>query len=155
MSDAKLYVNITLALGFGVVGIYFLGQGFLRLIRSNPELTWLPVSGRIVESRVDQGYRGGKTARIRYTYQHQGVSFESNRIAPLEFWSNVSSAADKFVEKYPSGQTLMVYVNQSDPKQAVLEPTNQPLAAVVSIFAGIALGLTTAMTYFMLVVTNN
>jgi hypothetical protein len=145
MIDAKLYVNMALALAFGVVGIYFLGEGFLRLVRSNPELTWLPVPGRIVESRVDQGYRGGKTARIRYTYQHQGVTFESRRIAPFEFWSNVSSAADNFVEKYPSGQTLTVYINPNDPKEAVLEPKNQRLAAVVSIFAGIALGLTTAI----------
>jgi uncharacterized protein YneF (UPF0154 family) len=38
MMDVKLFVVVTLALIFGVFGFYFFGQGFLRLIRSNPEL---------------------------------------------------------------------------------------------------------------------
>jgi hypothetical protein len=153
MIDVKLFVVVTLALIFGVFGIYFFGQGFLRLIRSNPELGWLAVPGQIVESRVDQGYRGVRSACIRYTYQHQGVTYESRRIAPLEFWSNASTA-DKFVEKYPSGQNLMVYLNQSDPKKTVLEPKNQPIAAVASMLFGIALGLTTVIAYFMLAMSN-
>lgn len=154
MIDVKLFVVVTLALIFGLIGIYFVGQGFLRLIRSNPELDWLAVPGQIIESRVHQGYRGTKSAFIRYAYQHQGVTYESRQIAPLEFWSSASTA-DTYVEMYPTDQNLMVYVNQRDPEKAVLEPKNQPIAAVASILFGIALGLTAVMAYFMLAMSNN
>ena len=85
--------------------------------------------GRVVVSLVDEVpeiiEQGGPKFRalIRYTYDVQGRSYESDRIA---FGSSVDSGtsdsryAREWVERYPAGSEVDVWFDPRDPSRAVL-----------------------------------
>ncbi len=124
---------------FACVGVYFCFHGMLRLFRPNPEALWHKVAGKIVTSEIDfsdEIYR----AKIRYIYEFQGTTREGKGLAPIEAWSSFRSTAAHFVNKYPVGHDAWVYVNPSNPSCSVLEPQQQPIAAITEMLMGIAMG---------------
>lgn len=122
---------------FACVGVYFFFHGVLRLFRPNPEERWHKIPGKIVSSEIDFSndiYR----AKIRYLYEFQGVTREGKGLAPIEAWSSFRSTAAHFVDKYPVGRDVWVYANPSNLSCAVLEPQQQPIAAITEMLMGIA-----------------
>lgn len=120
------------------LGIYLLFQGLLRLLRPNPEQFWRKVPCRIVVSEVllsRKVYR----ADIRYTFAMDGQTYQGSRIAPIETWSSFRPTAARFVEKYPVGCDTAAYVCASDANRSVLEPQQQPVAALAESLMGLAL----------------
>jgi len=128
-----------IAMVFACFGVYFFFHGMLRFFRRNPEELWHRVPGKVVTSEIDfsdEIYR----AKVRYVYQFQGVTREGKRLAPIESWSSFRSTAAHFVNKYPVGQDVSAYVNPSNPSCSVLEPQQQPIAAITEMLMGIAVG---------------
>lgn len=123
---------------FACFGVYFLLRGMLRLFRRNPEQLWHKVPGTIIISKIDfsdEIYR----ANIRYRYAFEGVAHEGCRLAPIQAWSSFRSTAAHFVDKYPVGQDVSVYVNPLDSSCSVLEPQQQPIAAITEMLMGLAM----------------
>ncbi|MBK9444164.1 MAG: DUF3592 domain-containing protein [Comamonadaceae bacterium] len=133
-------VTQMLATAFVCFGGYFFVHGLVRLFRRNPEQRWHQVPGKIVTSEVEftrEIYR----AKIGYRYHFQGMPFEGSGIAPIQAWSSFRSTAAHFVGKYPVGQEVTVYVNPANPGNTVLEPQQQPIAAITDMLLGIAMGV--------------
>jgi hypothetical protein len=124
---------------FACLGVYFFLNGLVRLLRRNPEASWSKVKGKIVVSEIEfsrEIYR----AKIRYTYGFDGQVHEGSCIAPLQAWSSFRSTAARFVDRYPVGRDADVYVDPSDPGCSVLEPQQQPIAAITETLLGVAAG---------------
>ena len=120
--------------------LYCFGRGLTRLLRENPELGWRRVEGKVISSAVDSSDES-ISAKIVYTYTVDGAGFRGSKIAPLEVWSSFSSSASRFVRKYPAGLDVIVFVDRKHPGRAVLEPQQQPIAAVSVFLIGVVLGL--------------
>jgi hypothetical protein len=124
---------------FACGGVCFFFHGLLRLFRRNPEARWHKVRGKIITSEIDfsdEIYR----AKIRYIYEFDGTPREGKGIAPIEAWSSFRSTAAHFINKYPIAQDVWVYVNPASPGCTVLEPQQQPIAAITEMLMGIAVG---------------
>lgn len=77
---------------------------------------WNAVDGRIRDSAVverDGAYR----ADIAYTYEVDGGRYMADRV----FFGIEEGSAYDLVDRYPAGAPVTVYVNPSDPQEAVLE----------------------------------
>ncbi len=141
--DYTRYMDITrwnftqfLGAAFFCLGVYFLSYGLLRLLRRNPEAGWSKLNGKIVVSEIEFS-RDVYRAKIRYTYSFDGQVREGSRIAPIEIWSSFQSNAARFVNRYKVGHDADVYVDPSDPDNAVLEPQQQPIAAIAQLLFGV------------------
>ena len=121
-------------------------RGFVRLVRSNPELQWLAVPGQILDARIEDEPDSASVACIRYSYIHQQTRYEGKRIAPVEIWLG-DSTARKFVNKYQPNASVTVYVNPKRPKDAVIEPRQQPKAAIGSMLFGVAFVFSGSMVW--------
>lgn len=129
---------VVIALSGGAA--YCFGRGLLRLLRANPELGWRRVPGRIISADIlDSGM--SKSARILYAYGVDGDHFEGKKIAPLEVWASYSKSAANFVRKYPPGREVTVFVDPTRHGRAVLEPQQQPIAAVCVVLFGLILAV--------------
>ncbi|RMG44575.1 MAG: DUF3592 domain-containing protein [Candidatus Dadabacteria bacterium] len=88
-------------------------------------LSWKEVPAQVVYSRVveEKSSKGGSTyeADIFYKYKVNGREYFSNDI---DFFIRGSSSGysgkAKFIRKYPRGKKITVYVNPSDPTEAVI-----------------------------------
>jgi hypothetical protein len=124
---------------FACFGGYYFVHGLLRFFRRNPEQLWHQVPGKIVISEIEfsrEIYR----AKIRYHYMFQGIPHEGDGIAPIQAWSSFRATAAHFVGKYPVGMDVTVFVNPLNPVGSVLEPQQQPIAAITDMLLGIAMG---------------
>jgi hypothetical protein len=128
------HAAITIALSVGSVWYFF--RGLIRLIRPNPELAWRQVPGKITSSEVDDSGKAS-SARIRYVYRVDGDQFEGKKIAPIELWASFSSSASNFVRKYPQGREVTVFAHPRWRSRAVLEPQQQPIAAICLLLLGV------------------
>jgi hypothetical protein len=137
-------------IGFTGIGVYFSGEGFIRMVRRNPELQWTAVTGRILVSKVESDSDSAPIANIRYAYVYEHAQYFGKRIAPIEFWSG-SSKAEKFVRKYPSDTAVSVYVNPHSPGKAVLEPQQQTMAAIGSVLFGAVFAFGGVMVWLTMV----
>lgn len=133
-----LHTAITIALAAG--SVYYFFRGLIRLCRPNPELAWRQVPGEITSSEVDDSGKA-PSARIRYVYRVDGDQFEGKKIAPIELWASYSSSASNFVRKYPQGSEVTVFANPKWRNRAVLEPQQQPIAAICLLLLAVFLAV--------------
>jgi hypothetical protein len=133
------------AIGFGLVVLLFF-IGYRRyLMRAN---AWPVVPGRVTVSRVEErrGDDGGARHRsyeavVEYRYQVGGLSFSSRQIALGLRMSGSRTGADAIVTRYPTGATVEVHHDPTNPSEAALEnPTGRSwiLLAIALACFGIA-----------------
>jgi hypothetical protein len=132
--------HYALLMALSGAAVYCFGRGLIRLLRENPELGWRQVPGKIILSEIDDSGKS-KSAKIHYAYRVDGDHFEGKRIAPLEVWASYSNSAANFVRKYPSGREVTVFVNPTRLTRAVLEPQQQPIAAICAFLFGVILAV--------------
>lgn len=130
--------HYALVTAFSGGAVYCFGWGLVRLLRENPELGWRRVPGQIISSTIEDSGKS-TSAKILYAYKVDGDHFEGKRIAPIEVWASYSDSAANFVRKYPSGREVTVYVHPTRHSRAVLEPQQQPIAAVCVFLIGLIL----------------
>ena len=109
---------------------------------------WTRTVGRVVESRVqllseadEQGPRRWGFV-IRYAYEARGGAQESEQV-----WIGSAAAgvytdearAREWVERFPAGRVVMVWLDPADPRQAVLVPGVPRTQLAVLFVAGAAL----------------
>ena len=120
------------------LGLYLVVNGVQRLLQRNPEQGWQKLAGRITVSEIVL-VRKVYQANIRYTYAWDGQVREGSGIAPIESWSSHRSTAAHFVDKYPVGCEAVVYLDPTNPSSSVLEPGQQPVAAIALTLTGVAM----------------
>lgn len=128
------HTAVIIALLVGTV--YYFVRGLFRLLRPNPELMWRQVPGLITSSEVDDSGKAS-SARIRYSYRVDGDHFEGKKIAPIELWASYSNTAADFVRKYPQSSEVTVFANPKWRARSVLEPQQQPIAAICLLLLGV------------------
>jgi hypothetical protein len=142
-------------IGAGVCLLLFGGMLF-NLLRMRSQMQaashWDKVEGVITVSRVDQPPAhvsddlDDATPIIRYRYRIGGQDLESDqvRIGGVPLMTRV--LAGGLVARYPVGAHVDVHIDPNDPKNALLEPTQQSnlgaLIALTVVFGVIAATLT-------------
>ncbi len=125
---------------FGVA----LAAAALRLSRRGRAVrTWTRMVGRVVESRVEEvpgdPEQGGSQWRLalRYAYEARGerrlsdqVWIGSRAIGP----SQDRTEPQRWVDRFPAGAEVTVWVDPADPGEAVIVP-EQPRAQVAALLA--------------------
>ncbi len=113
------------ALVYGVVGLLLLSQFGGQALGYVGSMGWEQVPGTVISSDVEEAWdtTGDRySPRVVYTYEVDGVTYEGTQISPggTTYAGNQEDAA-QFLEPYPVGESVMPYVNPSDPTRAVLD----------------------------------
>lgn len=117
-----------------VVGLLLMGGGvavFPYVAKQNRErreaLRWPRVPGTVVHNEVvslpsaNDGETGSR-ARIRYQYQVQGQTLESDRVQwGMQVIDVTDAGAQALSARYPLGAPVQVWVNPNSPAQCALE----------------------------------
>lgn len=127
-SDQIFFLSISL--------ICFL-SAFFKLKRYKAMQTWPNVYGTITESTVRVAKSNDGSVGLinpfltifpevfyEYTHREQNYTNSSISINSLSF-SNLNKA-EKFIEKYPKGESIQVYYDPSKPEKSYLDITIKP-----------------------------
>lgn len=166
--DANTMSPLTAAICLGVFAAVFLLVGIalsisgirqVKLAQSSSK--WPATDGKIVsaivtrEESTDTDSSGGKTRirtdttfrpRLQFAYEVAGVSYTADQrvIGGTEGYSS-QAQADSVIEKYPTGRSVKVYYDPSDPQDGVLEPgiSGTPFIWLVAgvVFAIVGVGI--------------
>ncbi|MBU1043172.1 MAG: DUF3592 domain-containing protein [Candidatus Omnitrophica bacterium] len=111
---------------FVIVGIIIMIFGLKTVNKARESEGWLQVEGTVISSKIEthQDSDSGSTysAEVLYEYTVNYTKINGNKIKFVQANSSDSSAASRYVNKYPEGKEVTVYYNSEDPYEAVLEP---------------------------------
>ncbi|NCC62218.1 MAG: DUF3592 domain-containing protein [Verrucomicrobiae bacterium] len=127
--SAFLYRPSTWALLVTLLCLGWTGHLIIERAEAKANLKWPSVTGRITNSKRAQEDRDSFYAVVRYTYEVEGSSYESDQLAgDLEARWDV----DRMLEKYPPAKEVPVYYDPEDPTNSVLErgPGKQSLLRI-------------------------
>lgn len=127
-------------------GLIFQGLGILALlwflftlVRLWGVRAWPRVSGTILASHVERDADRNAFPVVRYRYSVHGVDHEGDRILAHGVLATTSGAsAQRTVDRYRTGRTVAVYVNPSDPSDAILERRVPVVAVLMQLAAAVA-----------------
>jgi len=110
------------------------GAGALRRAHNGPPRQ--PVPGKILRSRVVR--KGSYYApEVAYRYVADGREYESSTIGAIGVSSSFKRMAQDVVDRYHATQSVVVFVDPRDHSNAMLEPGDEQLAALVGIVVGL------------------
>ena len=138
-----------------VCGLFSFGlaRAIVRTVwRRAASSTWPTVPGEVIQSEIDAPQarasddRNDCGVRIRYRYQVDGKSFESDCVRPGLVGMTRRVFAEELVARYPLGAHVDVTYNPKAPEDASLEPTNAdsvlPYVVFLIVFASVGAVLT-------------
>ena len=116
-------------LGLAAVGAAFLNYGISEIKLAKKSVDWPSVSGTVIKSEKEkhtttEGTGSSKrtvtyySAIIDYTYQVDGKTHTSNRIA---FGGRDRHQTTELLNRYPQGKSVDVFYDPDHPEEAVLE----------------------------------
>jgi hypothetical protein len=109
---------------FLLIGLVVAGFGVRTIIRAGQSESWPTVEGVVKVSEVDRRHdKDGTTyhADVMYEYTVDGTLYSCDRVSYGDYGSSNSSHARRVCNRYPQGQTVVVYYDPGDPEEAVLE----------------------------------
>jgi len=111
---------------FAVIAVTYVWWGNFRGYFTQPS-DFVTTHGTITNSFFS--YSGGKGPgyehNIKYNYTFQGQTYTSSQVN-FRFWGGRTEAAARgYVQRYPVGQPVTVYILKSNPGFAVLEPEDK------------------------------
>ncbi len=121
----KLCVLGVFGFVFFLAGIGVLGIGVQEKLRSTQSKSWPATEGYVEESFVDEDWDSDGTmykAMVKYTYVVDGKEYRSSQVSFGSYSSSNKSPHHKIVNRYPEGESVLVYYNPRDIHEAVLEP---------------------------------
>jgi Protein of unknown function (DUF3592) len=105
---------------FGFAG-YFAVKSWIKAQAAKPRADWAQVPGEVTKSVVAQKDGDGLmlyAADICFSYNYQGIAYESKTLEGDVFFSSDQKGAQKLVAQYPSGKTVSMAVPPKNPSQA-------------------------------------
>ncbi len=125
-------------LGFSIILVVMLGIDLQVYLQWYQARAWPAVPGRIRHSRlVRPEGGGGPLPEILYEYEVSGKRYLGSRISVTDGASFDWHPAERYVESYPPGRQVRVYIDPADPDKAFLELRLYP--ETLASTAGIAL----------------
>jgi hypothetical protein len=112
-------IIFVLLLPFIILAIRFddiRGSFFLNTIE------FIETEGYINKSDISYGSKPRFRFNINYKYQVNDQSYESSRIGFGFKGSDKKESVDSIINRYPVGQQVIVYFDESNPSFSVLEP---------------------------------
>ena len=116
-------------LGFAVAGFfcmaaspvsgYFLTRIFLE---ARASASWPSVSGTVTKAQVGGAGLGRYFADVSYTYRVGDNDFTGSRVRASDGEYDGPDGAVQDIRGLSAGQTVLVFYNPSDPRQALLKP---------------------------------
>ncbi|NWK55452.1 DUF3592 domain-containing protein [Verrucomicrobiaceae bacterium N1E253] len=123
---------LALAIGllFGGAGLAILwSTGLGPILKVQAAQSWIAAEGTIIDSGVDSDDEGGKNLTIRYRYQVNGKTYESDQYNPTETSRNFATESlEQAKEAHPVGTAVTVWVNPDDHQEAIIDRSVQPIA---------------------------
>src|SRR5262245_57887628 len=116
-------------LGYAATASFLVGAFLIALALRNARKgqlsrQWPQFPGRIIRSFVfvDTDSEGGEgyTPRVEYEYAVAGAKYQGARLRYGQTGSSTRERAERIVAGYPSGSSVMVFVNPRQPEDAVL-----------------------------------
>lgn len=130
---------------FGLAVIAAGGYLYYSEMQATTDVT--DVEATVISSSVSEigsdpasGGGGSYTVNIQYRYTYDGETYRSWSLCPgagsgCAPTSNSQADMEEFLEDYPEGATVTVYVSRSDPSEAYLLQEEAPLVYLgVSVF---------------------
>jgi hypothetical protein len=109
---------LTLMIGYGI----YSNMDSLRWFFVDLK-TYRQAAGQVLSSNIEGGgVHGGWRFKIAYSYKVRNQEFVSNRVHFGYQAMPDRSYAEKYVEKYPIGKQVMVFYEENNPENSVLEP---------------------------------
>ena len=140
MIDWRAVIELAVAAIAGGAGLLLLFRSLPRIFRANPEERWQRVQGTITSTHIDVSSGDGTSYRpcVEYTFRYLEQEFTGDCIAPLERTFNSRGSAESVLtgSGFARGEPVTVFVNPQDPRESVLKPGSQNLAAVWYSLAG-------------------
>ena len=121
-------ISVILYIVFLIAGVGFIYFAFRQKAQAQKAGdSWPTVPGVVTELRVSShtSYQNGRTstqhtAQVKYAYQVNGQSYDSNRLGFGNPGGGKKKANTKIAE-YPQGAPVTVHYDPADPSNAVLE----------------------------------
>ena len=111
------------------IGLLFTVVCVSVMSKANDSESWPTVEGTVLESKVvkkEEKNDDGETtimytADVAYRYDFGGRSYKSAKVSHVKSSSSSSAEAETTAARYAPGRRVRVFVNPSDPSDAVLE----------------------------------
>jgi hypothetical protein len=106
------------------IGVAMLWLVFCELRRARATRTWPSVSGRVLESTVEEVTDSEGSAyrpRVAYAYSVAGEEYSSECVSVGQGTTASRRRAEQTTQRYPVGSRVAVHHDPSRPSQAVLE----------------------------------
>ena len=125
-----IFQNIMLLIGGGIalllvpLGALLVGVGLFALQRRGASGSWPQVPATIETSEVRPDSLGDSPMfkpLVRYRFAAPGGTFTADKLATTGRLYPKQAAAQKVVDRYPVGTTVMARYNPADPAEAILE----------------------------------
>jgi hypothetical protein len=120
---------------FVVVGVSFIVVMLRAQRGARSESSWRQVPGVILTSNAESAYEG-YLPHIRFDYTFEGSKYVGGQFKSAILTYNWRGPSERVVGRYPPGTRVTVYVNPSNPKDAVLEPSVSGVIYHVGVAAG-------------------
>ena len=137
---------VTAVLGGAMAGYGIAFRSDARAMQSWPE-----VSGVVSQASVEEFFESGGTSDdfgqtmyrplIAYDYVVDGHEYRGHRIGAARTSASWRSHAESILARYPLNQSVTVYYNPADPKDALLERATAPAWAATIITLGLLLAI--------------
>ena len=107
---------------FAAFFLWFAGDSAVALYEASRAEAWPTVPGQITSSGVAKGCgRGGSYyPAVRYSYNFGGAGYEGERVTFGNVGCGSESLAQTIASAYPVNKSIRVYVNPSNPRDAVI-----------------------------------
>jgi hypothetical protein len=148
-----LFVKMTMMMrGLGylalLIALVCLIVGFRQRKRAAAASSWAQAPAVILSSRVETGTTsdadGDETTwyrpQIHYSYTHNGVQYEGQRLRFGKSKTSAQKRVEEAVAKYPAGAQVTVRVNPQKPSEATLEAEMPKFRSFLPIAIVFALG---------------
>jgi hypothetical protein len=111
---------------FFLIGAGLSWWGWTIVRNARASAAWPTTQGQITASEIEHSRDSegddSYTPRVTYTYQVNGLSYESYMIKYGETSYGNEGTALEILSRYPVGQAVNVYYDPTNPDRAVLEP---------------------------------
>jgi hypothetical protein len=157
---------LTMSIGFlmMLIGLWGVWAGRKHRAKALASASWPHVTGTITEQGIAEEQRTRRVndndtyetvyrPHLTYDYQVGGRSYAGRRIGFADLTQSSRARAQKILDAYPTGSTVKVHYDPSDPASATLDTTSSGtmtgivLAAIVTVAGAVAAGVGLFVTF--------
>lgn len=135
---------LVFSLAIMVIGLGLALYSYNQIILAKGSANWRTVPAEVISSKVKSTQREGEKKRtyttysadISYRYKVNGQEFTSSQVMIEQPPKTFSADAEKLVQQFPPGQTVVAHYDPLNPSQAILIS-----GAKTSIYIAFSIGL--------------